>query len=168
MAFRSTEDRILVNYEAAAIWAESERAAGRRVVFTNGVFDLVHNGHLDSLRRAQAEGDSLIVALNDDESVRRLKGPGRPILPLDQRLRVVAAIHCVEAVVAFHEDTPEEIIEEVKPDVLVKGGHYTVPEIVGHEFVLDRGGRVLSLPLLPGRSTTGIVETVKERFLKEK
>jgi len=160
-----TEDRILPSREAAAEWSRAQRAAGRKVVFTNGVFDLLHNGHIDSLRRAKAEGDALIVALNDDECVRRLKGAGRPILPLDQRLRLVAALHCVDAVVAFGEDTPALIVEAVAPDVLVKGGHYAVKEIVGHEFVLARGGRVLSLPLLPERSTTGIVETIRERFV---
>lgn len=161
-----TEDKILPDYEAAGRWAENQRSAGRKVVFTNGVFDLLHAGHLDSLRRARAEGDVLIVALNGDESVRRLKGPARPILPLDQRLRLIAALADVDAVVAFHEDTPVAIIPAVAPDVLVKGGHYKVPEIVGHEFVLDRGGRVLSLPLLPGRSTTNLVEAIKERFAR--
>jgi len=159
-----TEHKILSSYEAASEWAEQERAAGKAVVFTNGVFDMLHNGHLDSLRRARAEGDSLIVALNSDEIVRELKGDGRPVLVLNQRARIVAALGCVDAVVAFHEETPAKIIEAVKPDVLVKGGHYEIPEIVGHEFVLDRGGRVLSLPLLAGHSTTNIVEVIKERF----
>ncbi|MCB2154035.1 adenylyltransferase/cytidyltransferase family protein [bacterium] len=159
-----TEDKILKDYEAASAWAEEQRRAGRKVVFTNGVFDLLHAGHVDSLRRAADEGDALIVALNDDESVRRLKGEGRPILPLDQRQRVIAGLESVRAVVAFHEDTPAKIIEAVAPDVLVKGGHYSVPEIVGHEFVLERGGRVLSLPLLPGSSTSGLIEEIKKRF----
>ena len=162
-----TEDKILKDFDAAAAWAESQRREGRSVVFTNGVFDLLHNGHLDSLRRARAEGDVLVVALNDDESVGRLKGSGRPILPLDQRLRLVAGLHCVDAVVAFSEDTPARIIEAVGPDVLVKGGHYEIPEIVGHEFVLARGGRVLSLPLLPGRSTSGLIERIQQRFVSD-
>jgi len=159
-----TEHKILGSFSEASRWADQQRQAGRAVVFTNGVFDLLHGGHLDSLRRARAEGDCLVVGVNDDESVRRLKGPGRPILALDQRLRVLAALECVDAVVAFGEDTPAAIIEAVAPDVLVKGGHYAVPEIVGHEFVLARGGRVLSLPLVPGKSTTGLVEIIKERF----
>ncbi len=159
-----TEEKILENRQAAHEWANDRRAAGQLVVFTNGVFDLLHNGHLDSLRRARAEGHVLIVGVNDDESVRRLKGPGRPILSQDQRMRLLAALECVDAVVAFGEDTPAEIIEAVAPDVLVKGGHYTVPEIVGHEFVLDRGGRVLSLPLVPGRSTSNLIDVVKQRF----
>lgn len=160
----STSDCILPSREAAARWAELQRDSGKKVVFTNGVFDLLHNGHLDSLRRAAAEGDVLIVGVNSDACVHRLKGPGRPILAEDQRLKVLSAIHCVQAVVLFDEDTPKEIIEAVKPDVLVKGGHYTIPEIVGHEFVLDRGGKVLSLPLLEGYSTSNIVGEIQKRF----
>lgn len=159
-----TEGKMLPSLEAAAQWAHAQREAGRRVVFTNGVFDLFHNGHLDSLRRARAEGDVLIVAANSDESVRRLKGPGRPVLAEGQRMRVLAGLEDVDAVVLFDDDTPLRAVEAVAPDVLVKGGHYTVPEIVGHEFVLARGGRVLSLPLLPGSSTTDLIKVIKERF----
>lgn len=144
------------------------RRAGGEIVFTNGVFDLLHAGHLDSLRRARAEGDFLIVGVNSDESVRRLKGPGRPILPLDQRLRLLAALHMVTAVASFDDDTPARLIEVVEPDVLVKGGHYQIHEIVGHEFVQARGGRVLSLPLVEGCSTTGVVERIKARFAPNK
>lgn len=162
---RPCPSKILSDRAAAGAWAAAQRAAGRCVVFTNGVFDLLHPGHLDSLRRARAQGDCLIVGLNSDDSVRRLKGPGRPVLTIGQRLRLVAALDMVDAVVPFDEDTPAEIIPAVAPDVLVKGGHYTVPEIVGHEFVLARGGRVLSLPLLPGRSTSGIVERIRDRFV---
>ncbi|MDX1970996.1 MAG: D-glycero-beta-D-manno-heptose 1-phosphate adenylyltransferase [Candidatus Sumerlaeia bacterium] len=163
----NTSECILPNREAAARWAAELRAAGKKVVFTNGVFDMLHNGHLDSLRRAAAEGDVLIVGVNSDACVKRLKGPGRPILAEDQRLKVLSAIHCVDAVVLFDEDTPKEIIEAVAPDVLVKGGHYTIPEIVGHEFVLDRGGKVLSLPLLSGHSTSNLVDVIRERFCSE-
>lgn len=155
---------ICQNRQEAAEWAEKQRHAGRTVAFTNGVFDLFHNGHLDSIRRAAAEADCLIVALNDDESVKRLKGEGRPILSIDQRMKVLSGIEEIDAVVPFGEDTPKEIIEAIKPDVLVKGGHYQIHEIVGHDFVLDRGGRVLSLPLVPNRSTTNIVEVVQQRF----
>jgi rfaE bifunctional protein nucleotidyltransferase chain/domain len=163
----NTSECILPSREAAARWAAEQRAAGKKVVFTNGVFDMLHNGHLDSLRRAAAEGDVLIVGVNSDACVKRLKGPGRPILAEDQRLKVLSGIHCVDAVVLFEEDTPKEIIEAVAPDVLVKGGHYTIPEIVGHEFVLDRGGKVLSLPLLSGHSTSNLVDVVRERFCSE-
>ncbi|MEQ8820082.1 MAG: D-glycero-beta-D-manno-heptose 1-phosphate adenylyltransferase [Sumerlaeia bacterium] len=162
-----TEHKFLSDYNAARAWAGDRRAGGQRVVFTNGVFDLLHNGHLDSLRRARAEGDWLIVALNSDAAVKRLKGEGRPVLAEGQRARLLGALDCVDAVVLFHEDTPREIIEAVEPDVLVKGGHYTIPEIVGHDFVLERGGRVLSLPLLPGYSTTDLVARIKERFAPE-
>jgi rfaE bifunctional protein nucleotidyltransferase chain/domain len=160
-----TEQKIMSNRAEAAAWAEQQRKAGKKVAFTNGVFDLLHPGHLDSLRRARAEADVLIVGLNDDDSVRALKGEGRPILPLNQRQRLVAALECVDAVVSFSEDTPAELVEAIAPDVLVKGGDYPVDQIAGHEFVLARGGRVLSLPLLPGISTTGLVERIKERFL---
>ncbi|CAN5277662.1 hypothetical protein BH09SUM1_BH09SUM1_31710 [soil metagenome] len=157
---------IFYDRDALAKFCREKRAAGGSIVFTNGVFDLFHAGHLDSLRRAKAEGDFLIVGLNTDESVKRLKGPGRPILPLDQRLRVVAAVEYVAAVAPFDEDTPRNLIEVVEPDVLVKGGHYAIPEIVGHDFVQARGGRVLSLPLLAGRSSTDLIEVIKTRFAK--
>lgn len=155
-----TEGKIILDWNALAARCEEWQRDGLRVVFTNGVFDLLHSGHIDSLRRAAAEGDRLVVALNSDESVHRLKGPGRPIMAEDQRLRVMAALEMVDAVTLFDDDTPARVIECVTPDVLVKGGHYAVPEIVGHEFVLARGGRVLSLPLVEGRSTTGIIERV--------
>lgn len=158
-----TEHKILRNDDEVRRW-RSAVPDGRRVVFTNGVFDLMHSGHLDSLRRAKAEGDLLFVALNSDPSVRRLKGALRPILPEGQRLRLMAALEDVAAVALFEEDTPARIIEMVAPDVLVKGGHYKVPEIVGHEFVLARGGRVLSLPLLGGYSTTSLIERIVERL----
>jgi len=159
-----TEHKILKDRAEAVAWAEAQRGAGRKIVFTNGVFDLIHPGHLDSLRRCRAEGDVLIVALNDDESVTRLKGAGRPILPLVQRQRLVAALECVDAVVSFPEERPAALVEAIAPDVLAKGGDYKPEEIAGHDFVLARGGRVLSLPLLPGISTSGLVERIKERF----
>jgi len=159
-----TLHKIIRDWSVLSSLCAAERAAGRSIVFTNGVFDLMHPGHLDSIRRARAEGDSLVVALNTDESVHRLKGPGRPILPLGQRMRLIAALPEVWAVTAFDEDTPAAVIEAVAPDVLVKGGHYQVHEIVGHEFVLARGGRVLSLPLLPGYSTSSLIAEIQRRF----
>ena len=155
---------IFTDREALRRYCIGQRAAGARVVFTNGVFDLLHVGHLDSLRRARAEGDILVVGVNTDASVHRLKGPGRPILPCDQRMRLLAALEYVNAVTCFDEETPARVIEDVDPAVLVKGGHYTIEQIVGHEFVLGRGGRVLSLPLLPGRSSTDIIGRIVERF----
>jgi len=159
-----TEGRIITDRAELKRYCEVRRRAGASIVFTNGVFDLFHAGHLDSLQRAKAEGDVLIVGVNSDESVRRLKGPGRPVLPLDQRMRVLAALQFVNAVVPFDEDTPAEVIAVVEPDVLVKGGHYKIHEIVGHELVQARGGRVLSLPLLPERSSTDLIEQIKSRF----
>lgn len=158
--------RIFHDRHALKRFAEERRREGAIIVFTNGVFDLLHPGHLDSLRRARAEGDILIVGINSDESVQRLKGPGRPILPTLQRLRVIAALQPVSAVIPFDEDTPAGLVEFLQPDVLVKGGHYQIHEIAGHEVVLARGGRVLSLPLVEGQSTSGIVDTIKNRFAR--
>ena len=155
---------IFTDREALRRFCDENRAQGASIVFTNGVFDLFHAGHLDSLRRARAEGDVLVVGVNTDASVQRLKGPGRPILPLDQRMRLLAALEFVNAVAPFDEDTPAALIDAVLPNVLVKGGHYKIEEIVGHELVLGRGGRVLSLPLLPGRSSTDLIQTIKARY----
>src|SRR5437870_9239512 len=118
------------------------RAAGERIVFTNGVFDLLHRGHVEYLEEARALGDRLVVGVNSDASVRRLKGPGRPIVPEDERVELLAALECVDLVALFDEDTPEWIIREVAPDVLVKGGDWALEAIVGREFVESRGGRV--------------------------
>ncbi len=158
--------RIITDREELREFCEKKRREGASIVFTNGVFDLVHSGHLDSLRRASSEGDFLIVAINSDESVRRIKGEGRPILPLDQRMRILSAIDVVDLVTCFDEDTSEPIIRTVKPDVLVKGGHYTIEQIVGHEFLESYGGKVLPMPIVEGCSTTNIIGTIKERFAK--
>lgn len=155
---------IFTDRAALRRFCEESRAQGASIVFTNGVFDLFHAGHLDSLRRARSEGDLLVVGVNTDASVQRLKGPGRPILPLAQRMRLLAALEFVNAVAPFDEETPAELIATVLPDVLAKGGDYKVEEIVGHELVLGRGGRVLSLPLLPGRSSTDLIQTIKARY----
>ncbi len=163
----SSAQLIFPNLDGLVSHVSRIRRGGGTIVFTNGVFDLFHLGHLDSLRRAKAEGDFLVVGVNSDESVRRLKGPGRPILPLDQRMRVVAAIEFVSAVTPFDTDTPAELIKAVAPDVLVKGGQYDIPDIVGHDVVQARGGRVLSLPLLTCYSSTGLIEKIKERFAGE-
>jgi D-beta-D-heptose 7-phosphate kinase/D-beta-D-heptose 1-phosphate adenosyltransferase len=144
--------------EHLAAW----RSAGRRIVFTNGCFDIVHAGHVDYLRRASERGDVLIVGVNDDESVRRLKGAGRPINPIADRLVVLAALEMVDAVVPFPEDTPARIIEEVTPDVLVKGEDWEDKGVVGREWVEQHGGEVFLAPLLPGRSTTAIAERLGE------
>jgi D-beta-D-heptose 7-phosphate kinase/D-beta-D-heptose 1-phosphate adenosyltransferase len=137
------------------------RAAGNRVAMTNGCFDILHAGHVSYLARARALGDRLLVAVNDDTSVARLKGPSLPIVPLVDRMRVLAALSCVDWVVPFSEDTPERLIAEVRPELLVKGGDYRVNEIAGAGHVRSYGGRVEILPYLEGRSTTAIIETVQ-------
>lgn len=133
-----------------------------RIVFTNGVFDILHRGHVEYLFAARALGDALVVGLNTDDSVRRLaKAPGRPVNPQDDRAMVLAALACVDAVTLFDEDTPHAIITALLPDVLVKGGDYTVDTIVGAPEVLAAGGRVEVIPLTPGRSTTSILERAR-------
>jgi rfaE bifunctional protein nucleotidyltransferase chain/domain len=134
--------------------------AGRRVVFTNGCFDLLHQGHIRYLERARTLGDLLVVALNSDASVRRLKGPGRPVVAAAQRAEVLAALEAVDAVLIFDEVDPERVIRALRPDVLVKGGDWTVDRIVGAAFVRSRGGVVRSLPYVPGTSTTALIRRI--------
>ena len=133
------------------------RKKEKRIVFTNGCFDLLHRGHVTYLEAARKLGDVLVVALNSDESTRRLKGEGRPINPLEDRQAVIAALACVDYVTAFGEDTPRELILMLKPDVLTKGGDYEASKIVGSSEVRSWGGKVKILPFLPGRSTTGML-----------
>ena len=149
----------IMTWDAARRW---RRGLGReRVVFTNGVFDLLHPGHVDVLRSARAQGDRLVVGLNSDDSVRRLKGPERPIRAEAERAYVLAALQMVDLVVIFGEDTPLELIRELRPDVLVKGGDYSEATVVGAEDVKGWGGRVEIIPLTPGQSTTSIVEKLR-------
>jgi len=136
------------------------RASGERIVFTNGVFDVLHRGHVEYLEEARALGDRLVVGVNTDASVRRLKGEGRPIVPEDERVEVLQALESVDLVVTFGEDTPERVIREVAPDVLVKGGDWALDRIVGREFVESRGGRVATIAMREGWSTTRIVERI--------
>ena len=140
------------------------RKANRSLVFTNGVFDILHRGHCEYLDAARRCGDALLVGLNSDASVRRLKGPQKPIVPEDDRAFVLAMLACVDYVVLFDEDTPFELISALVPDVLVKGADYTLDTIVGRDVVEAAGGRVLTIPLTPGRSSTNIVQTVIERY----
>lgn len=134
---------------------------GKKIVMTNGCFDLIHRGHVDYLKKAKALGDILIVAVNSDESVQKLKGPTRPIVPLEDRMYVLEALACVDFVVPFKEDTPERLIAKILPDFLVKGGDYTVDQIAGHEQVIANGGQVILIDLVDGKSTSNIVKKIK-------
>ena len=138
------------------------RQSGSRVVFTNGCFDVLHTGHLHLLQRARALGDLLIVGINSDQSVKRLKGNGRPLIGEDERAELLAALSCVDYVTVFSERTPLRVITAVKPDVLVKGADYSVSDVVGRNVVEKRGGRIELVPLLPGFSTTGLVESIQK------
>ena len=129
-----------------------------KLVFTNGCFDLLHPGHVDFLTRARQLGDRLVVGINSDASVRSIKGPGRPLIQQDHRAAMLLALKVVDDVVIFDEPTPARLIAELSPDVLVKGGDWPVDQIVGADFVLARGGKVHSLPLLPGYSTTALID----------
>jgi D-beta-D-heptose 7-phosphate kinase/D-beta-D-heptose 1-phosphate adenosyltransferase len=144
--------------EQVAWW----RLQGKRVVFTNGCYDLVHAGHIDLLRKSAAFGDVLVVALNSDASVARLKGPTRPVLKEHDRVEHIAALECVDAVTLFDEDTPLELIEQLVPDVLVKGGDYAASEVVGREVVERNGGAIKLVPLVAGRSTTEMIRRIRE------
>jgi D-glycero-beta-D-manno-heptose 1-phosphate adenylyltransferase len=146
--------------EAVALVARL-RADGRTIVFTNGVFDLLHLGHIRYLAEARALGDALIVGLNGDASVRRNKGPERPITPQDERAEILLALSAVDAVVVFDQDTPAEIITALQPDVLVKGSDWAADRIVGRDTVEARKGRVVRIPLEAGHSTSSIVERVR-------
>ena len=141
--------------------ARAFREARKRIVFTNGVFDILHPGHLRYLQQARAFGDVLMVGLNSDASVRRNKGPQRPINPQEERAEVLEALDCVDAVVMFDEDTPAEIIGAIQPDVLVKGADWGENAIVGRDTVEARGGRVVRIPVEPGFSTTAIIERIR-------
>lgn len=147
--------------DEAAAWAGSLRNRSLRVVFTNGVFDIVHPGHVRYLRDARALGDALVVAVNSDRSVRANRGPGRPINPEAERAEVLAALACVDAVVVFDDETPHEAIARIQPDVLVKGADWGEDEIVGRDLVESRGGRVVRIALSPGHSTSNIVRRVR-------
>jgi len=151
----------MLDADALAAFVRDARSAGKRVVFTNGVFDILHPGHVRYLQAARAHGDVLIVGINSDASVRRNKGPERPINPQGERAEVLAALACVDAVSIFDDDTPADIIRRVRPDVLVKGADWPVDQIVGRDTVEARGGRVVLEPVEQGYSTSAIIERVK-------
>ena len=152
----------VLTLEEAILRFGREKRNGRRVVFTNGCFDLLHPGHIRSLELARALGDMLIVGLNSDASVRQLKGKGRPVITERERAEILAALECVDAVVIFDDRTPREMITGLLPDVLVKGGDSPGDQIVGREEVEAAGGRVVSVPVVPGYSTSAILERIRE------
>jgi D-beta-D-heptose 7-phosphate kinase / D-beta-D-heptose 1-phosphate adenosyltransferase len=147
--------------DAVAMRVEQHRRDGRRVVFTNGCFDILHRGHVTFLNRAKELGDVLVVGVNTDSGVRRLKGPGRPVNALEDRMEVLAALSCIDHLVPFDEDTPTEVIRAVRPDVFVKGGDYTEAELPEAPVVRELGGVVHILPYVDDRSTTGIIDRIR-------
>jgi D-beta-D-heptose 7-phosphate kinase/D-beta-D-heptose 1-phosphate adenosyltransferase len=155
-------DKILTRTRAAQVLRRAQRR-GERVVFTNGCFDLLHVGHVRSLEEARSHGDRLVVAINTDRSVRRLKGPGRPVVGERQRAEVLAGLACVDWVVLFGEETPLRVIRALRPDVLAKGGDWKRDQIVGREDVEGWGGRVVRLRQVPGVRTSAVVERMAKR-----
>lgn len=133
---------------------------GKTIVFTNGCFDIIHRGHVEYLLKARQYGDVLVIGLNSDSSVTRLKGPGRPIMPQDDRALLLASLEMVDYVVIFEESTPLRLVELIRPHILVKGGDYPLNNIVGREIVENSGGKVLTVPLVEGRSTTSIIQKI--------
>jgi rfaE bifunctional protein nucleotidyltransferase chain/domain len=153
----------ILNLEQAILQFGPGGRNGRRVVFTNGCFDLLHPGHIASLEQARGLGEALIVGLNSDASVHVLrKGPGRPVLPERERAEILASLECVDAVVIFDDPTPREVIARLLPDVLVKGGDWSSDQIVGREEVEAAGGRVVSIPVVPGYSTSAILQRIRQ------
>jgi len=161
-ALRGTDhgSKIVAQNEIASL-LRHHRVQGHRVVFTNGCFDLFHVGHLEILRRAAAMGDILVVGINSEESVTRIKGPGRPIVPLAERVELVSALHFVDYVVVFNEDTPINLIKDVRPDVLVKGEDWKGKQVVGADVVKAKGGRVEFVKHVPGLSTSEIIKKIR-------
>ena len=161
MTHRSAADKVMSRKEITRRFDPAHRSGA--LVFTNGCFELLHAGHVDYLERARSLGDALVVGVNSDASARRLgKGAGRPIVAEADRARIVASLESVDGVCLFDEDTPEALIREVLPDVLVKGSDYTLEQVAGRRVVQEHGGRVELLPLLEGRSTTALIARAKE------
>ncbi|MDH4874735.1 bifunctional D-glycero-beta-D-manno-heptose-7-phosphate kinase/D-glycero-beta-D-manno-heptose 1-phosphate adenylyltransferase HldE [Pseudomonas sp. BN515] len=156
-------ERGVLSLDQLLLAIEDARAHGEKIVFTNGCFDILHAGHVTYLEQARAQGDRLVLAVNDDASVSRLKGPGRPINSVERRMAVLAGLGAVDWVVSFHEDTPERLLGQVKPDVLVKGGDYGIDQVVGADIVRAYGGEVRVLGLVENSSTTAIVEKIRSK-----
>ncbi|HEY1867347.1 MAG TPA: adenylyltransferase/cytidyltransferase family protein [Candidatus Cybelea sp.] len=154
----------LLDVDAAAAWRQELRKESRTVVFTNGCFDLVHAGHVEYLAWARTQGDALIVGLNDDDSVRRIKGSSRPIVPFAQRATVLLALRSVDVVVGFNERTPEVLIDRIAPDVHVKSEQYREDELPERTVVLRHGGRIALAPHVAGRSTTDLIAHILRNF----
>lgn len=156
-----TQDKICT-LEQAINQVEKWQSEGKKIVFTNGCFDIVHLGHIDYLEKARKLGDKLVLGLNTDASVNRLKGPTRPVVNEYARSRMMAAFEFVDTVILFDEPTPLQVIKQVKPDILVKGDDYTVENIVGSDFVLAKGGEVKTISLVEGYSTTSLIQKIKQ------
>jgi len=154
---------LMLSLADAAAWRDAQRSAGRTVVFTNGCFDVLHAGHVRYLDWARAQGDSLILGLNSDESVRGLKGAPRPYVPLEDRATILAALRSVDVVVGFGERTPEVLLERIRPDVHVKSAQYRIEDLPERTVVEAHGGRIVLAPHLDGRSTTDLVALIRGR-----
>lgn len=150
----------ILNSKKLAQTLKRLRSQGKRIVFTNGCFDILHVGHVDYLSRARREGDVLVVGLNSDSSVRKIKGKGRPINSERDRAKVLASLTCVDYISIFSEPTPERLIKDLRPDTLVKGGDWKVKDIVGGKFVVSYGGKVKRIPFVKGYSTTSIIRKI--------
>ncbi len=157
---------VTVTWKEALKWRNQLRAQGKTVVFTNGCFDILHAGHVILLNIAQNYGDALILGLNSDASVSRLKGDSRPVVPEQDRARVMAELRSVDRVTLFDQDTPLELIEKIKPDIIVKGGDWQPEDVVGKDVVEAYGGRVVIVPTVEGRSTTNVIDEVIKRYCK--
>ena len=153
----------ILSPDDAVAWLDRARAGGGRVVFTNGVFDLLHPGHVRYLRHARALGDALVVGVNTDRSVRAIKGESRPVTPENERAEILAALACVDVVVLFDEETPYELIKRIEPDVLVKGADWSEASMIGRDIVEARGGQVVRIPFEAGYSTTSIIEKLRKK-----
>ena len=151
---------VALNWEIAITQSNKWKESGNKIVFTNGCYDLIHRGHIDLLSQAKNKGDKLIVGINTDRSVQQLKGDDRPIQTFDDRVIIINAINCVDMVVGFDEDTPDKIIKELLPDVLVKGGDYSINQIVGADIVIAHGGNVEIIDLIEGKSTSSLINHI--------
>ncbi len=157
------KDKIIERKKLAGILA-GLRKKGQKIVFTNGCFDLLHVGHVRYLNKAKQQGDVLVVALNTDASVRKLKGPHRPLVPQRERAEILGGLAAVDYVTLFGEETPADIIEELQPQILVKGADYKVKDIVGNDFMKKTGGRVVRIPLAKGQSTTSLINDIVRKY----